>query len=146
MNILSFGNTAREVAERISSEVPRSIQLQALVDTYPAGVRRGKEFFIGSLRGEAGRSLVINIDTSSPWFLSGKDFESGDGVGGISKILKEGRGYSLAETFDHFKDYISQDYVAPPVNIVKPNNPVNFSVMATPPPLPRHNNPNKNDL
>ena len=134
MNILSFGKTAREVAERISSEVPRSIQLQALVDTYPAGVRRGKEFFIGSLRGEAGRSLVINIDTSSPWFLSGKDFESGDGVGGISKILKEGRGYSLAETFDHFKDYISQDYVAPPVNIVKPNNPVNFSVMATPPP------------
>ena len=141
MNILSFGKTAREVAERISSEVPRSVQLQALVDTYPAGVRRGKEFFIGSLRGEAGKSLVINIDTSSPWFLSGKDFESGDGVGGISKILKEGRGYSLAETFDHFKDCISQDYVAPPVNIVKPNNPVNFSVTATPPNTPEPQQP-----
>ena len=133
MNILSFGKTSTEVAERISKEVPRSIQLQTLIDTYPAGVRRGKEFYIGSLRGEAGRSLVINIDTSSPWFLSGKDFESGDGVGGISKILKEGRGYSLAETFDYFKDHISQDYVAPPMNVVKPNNPNSFSVVASTP-------------
>jgi len=128
MNVLSFGKTTKEVAERISKEVPRSVQLQILVDTYPSGVIRGKEFFIGSLSGEAGKSLRINIDTSSPWFLKGMDFESGDGVGGICKILKEGRGYDLKECVKMLADYIPQDYVAPPENIVKPNNPESFTV------------------
>ena len=134
MNVLNFGKTPREVTERISREVPRSVQLSALIETFPQGVQRGKEFFIGSLQGEAGQSLRINIDISSPWFLTGKDFESGDGIGGICKVFKEARGYSLSECVDYFKAYISADYVAPPENIVKPNNPVNFSVMATPPP------------
>ncbi|MGA0384874.1 MAG: hypothetical protein ACO3L1_07895, partial [Flavobacteriaceae bacterium] len=89
MNILQFGKTSKEVAERISREVPRSIQLDMLIDTYPEGVRRGNDFMLGSLRGERGQSLRINIDINSPWFLSGKDFESGDGVGGICKVLKE---------------------------------------------------------
>ena len=84
MNVLSFGKTTKDVAERISREVPRSVQLRLLMETYPEGIQRGKEFFIGSLRGEAGKSLRINIDVSSPWFMTGKDFESGDGVGGIS--------------------------------------------------------------
>tara|TARA_R100001244_G_scaffold118427_1_gene88170 strand:+ start:1910 stop:4111 length:2202 start_codon:yes stop_codon:yes gene_type:complete len=128
MNIMSFGKSPRDVAERISKEVPRSIQLQTLIDTYPQGVQRGKEFYIGSLRGEAGRSMVINIDQSSPWFLTGKDFESGDGIGGICKVLKEGRGYTLKECFDLFEVYVQPDYVAPPDNIVKPNNPSNFAV------------------
>ena len=128
MNVLSFGKTTKEVAERISKEVPRSVQLQILVDTYPSGVIRGKEFFIGSLNGEAGKSLRINIDTSSPWFLKGMDFESGDGVGGICKILKEGRGYDLKECVKMLAEYIPQDYVAPPENIVKPNNPESFTV------------------
>jgi len=128
MNVLSFGKTTKEVAERISKEVPRSVQLQILIDTYPSGVIRGKEFFIGSLNGEAGKSLRINIDTSSPWFLKGMDFESGDGVGGICKILKEGRGYDLKECVKMLAEYIPQDYVAPPENIVKPNNPESFTV------------------
>jgi len=128
MNVLSFGKTTKEVAERISKEVPRSVQLQILIDTYPSGVIRGKEFFIGSLSGEAGKSLRINIDTSSPWFLKGMDFESGDGVGGICKILKEGRGYDLKECVKMLAEYIPQDYVAPPENIVKPNNPESFTV------------------
>ena len=132
MNVLSFGKTTKEVAERISKEVPRSVQLQILVDTYPSGVIRGKEFFIGSLSGEAGKSLRINIDTSSPWFLKGMDFESGDGVGGICKILKEGRGYDLKECVKMLSEYISQDYVAPPENIVKPNNPESFTVSTEP--------------
>ena len=127
MNILNFGKTPKEVTERISREVPRDVQLRALLDIYPEGVQRGKEFFIGSLRGEAGKSLRINIDTSSPWFMTGKDFESGDGIGGICKVLKEAKGYSLSETVDYFKQYISMDYVAPPENIVKPNNLINLS-------------------
>ena len=121
MNVLRFGKTTSEVAERISREVPRSVQLNALLETYPEGVQRGKEFFIGSLNGEAGKSLRINIDISSPWFMTGKDFESGDGIGGICKVFKEGRGYSLAESIEYFKDYMPSDYVAPPENVVKPN-------------------------
>ena len=104
MNVLNFGKTPREVTERISREVPRSVQLSALIETFPQGVQRGKEFFIGSLQGEAGQSLRINIDISSPWFLTGKDFESGDGIGGICKVFKEARGYSLSECVDYFKD------------------------------------------
>ena len=122
MNVLSFGKSSKDIADRISRDVPRSVQLQILIDTYPEGVVRGKEFFIGSLRGEAGKSLRINIDPSSPWFLNGKDFESGDGVGGILKILKEGRGLSVQEAVDLLSDYVTQDYASPPENIVKPNN------------------------
>jgi hypothetical protein len=109
MNVLSFGKSSKDIADRISRDVPRSVQLQILIDTYPEGVVRGKEFFIGSLRGEAGKSLRINIDPSSPWFLNGKDFESGDGVGGILKILKEGRGLSVQEAVDLLSDYVTQD-------------------------------------
>ena len=131
MNILQFGKTSQEVAERISREVPRQYQLQMLFDTYPNGVRRGKEFFIGSLRGEKGQSLRINIDTSSPWFMSGKDFESGDGIGGICKVLKEGRGWSLLEIAEHFSEYLPRAFAPVPENIVKPNNPQNFQVTNT---------------
>ena len=131
MNILQFGKTSKEVAERISREVPRDVQLSMLIDTYPEGVRRGNDFMLGSLRGERGQSLRINIDVNSPWFLSGKDFESGDGVGGICKILKEGRGWSLAETVELFSSYLPKNFVPQPENIVKLNNPKNFEVRNT---------------
>ena len=87
MNIKRFGKSPKELADKISREVPRDVQLRALFETYPDGIKRGKEFLLGSLRGEKGQSLHINIDTSSPWFLTGKDFESGDGVGGITLSL-----------------------------------------------------------
>ncbi len=74
MNILQFGKTSKEVAERISREVPRSIQLDMLIDTYPEGVRRGHDFMLGSLRGERGQSLRINIDINSPWFFKRQRF------------------------------------------------------------------------
>ena len=106
MNVLRFGNSGKELATKISNEVPRHVQLSVLFDTFPEGVRKGREFFLGSLKGEKGSSLRINIDTSSPWFLQGKDFESGDGVGGICKILKEGRGMSPRECFEYFKEYM----------------------------------------
>ena len=131
MNIKRFGKSPRELADKISREVPRDVQLRALFETYPDGIRRGKEFLLGSLRGEKGQSLHINIDTSSPWFLTGKDFESGDGVGGITKVMKEGRGWSLAETEEYFKSYLPQNFVPAPENIIKPNNPQNFQVTNT---------------
>ena len=131
MNIKRFGNSSKDVAKLISSEVPRHIQLSTLIETYPEGIRRGNDFMLGSLRGERGQSLRINIDINSPWFLNGKDFESGDGVGGISKILKEGRGWSIEETAEYFQDHLPQRFMPAPENIIKPNNPQNFQVTNT---------------
>lgn len=131
MNIKRFGNSSKDVARLISSEVPRHIQLSTLIETYPEGIRRGNDFMLGSLRGERGQSLRINIDINSPWFLNGKDFESGDGVGGISKILKEGRGWSIEETAEYFQDHLPQRFMPAPENIIKPNNPQNFQVTNT---------------
>ena len=131
MNIKRFGNSSKDVAKLISSEVPRHIQLSTLIETYPEGIRRGNDFMLGSLRGERGQSLRINIDINSPWFLNGKDFESGDGVGGISKILKEGRGWSIEETAEYFQDHLPQRFTPAPENIIKPNNPQNFQVTNT---------------
>ena len=131
MNILQFGKTSKEVAERISREVPRTVQLQMLFDTFPEGIRRGNDFMLGNLNGDRGQSLRINIDINSPWFLNGKDFESGDGVGGICKILKEGKGWSIAETAEYFSDYLPTAFAPVPENIVKPNNSNNFQVTNT---------------
>lgn len=131
MNILQFGKNAREVAQRISEEVPRDVQLHALIETFPNGIRRGNDFLLGSLSGEKGQSLRINIDTKSPWFLKGKDFESGDGVGGITKILKEGRGWSIQEVAEYFSHHLSKNITLPPENVVKLNKPENFQVTNT---------------
>jgi 5S rRNA maturation endonuclease (ribonuclease M5) len=131
MNILQFGKNAREVAQRISEEVPRDVQLRALIETFPNGIRRGNDFLLGSLSGEKGQSLRINIDTKSPWFLKGKDFESGDGVGGITKILKEGRGWSIQEVAEYFSHHLSKNIILPPENVVKLNKPENFQVTNT---------------
>jgi len=131
MNILQFGKNAREVAQRISEEVPRDVQLRALIETFPNGIKRGNDFLLGSLSGEKGQSLRINIDTKSPWFLKGKDFESGDGVGGITKILKEGRGWSIQEVAEYFSHHLSKNITLPPENVVKLNKPENFQVTNT---------------
>ena len=87
------------------------------------GIRRGNDFLLGSLNGEKGQSLRINIDTKSPWFLKGKDFESGDGVGGITKILKEGRGWSIQEITEYFSHHLSKNLTLPPENVVKLSKP-----------------------
>ena len=131
MNISQFGKNAKEVATRISDEVPRDVQLRALIETFPNGIKRGNDFLLGSLSGEKGQSLRINIDTRSPWFLKGNDFESGDGVGGITKILKEGRGWSIQEIAEYFSHHLSKNITLPPENIVKLNKPENFQVTNT---------------
>ena len=66
MNIVKFGNNkrgmdAKELVELISDKVPSHIQISLLKDTYPQGVVRGDQFTIGSLGGEAGKSLKIDI-------------------------------------------------------------------------------------
>ena len=50
MGVLRIGNTkSKNLADDISEKVPKSVQLQALIDTYPNGIMRGTQFEIGSL-------------------------------------------------------------------------------------------------
>lgn len=113
MSVLRFDNTksstAHELVQKISDEVPRSVQIDVLRDTYPNGKIRGHEFFIGSLAGEAGESLKIDINPSSPHFMRGQDFNGGEGIGGIVKILMEARGMRLPEIKELFGSYLSDE-------------------------------------
>ena len=112
MNIVNFGNkkhsmTSRELVDLISERVPAQKQIDILRDTYPNGVMRGNLFTIGSLHGEPGKSMKIDINPRSPYFMKGQDFNGSDGVGGIVKIMMEGRGMKLAEIKEYFDDYVS---------------------------------------
>ena len=129
MSVIPFGNTRssgdRNLAQLISERVPRSTQLADLLNTYPNGRRIGELFMIGSLNGEAGKSLKIDIALHSPHFMQGSDFASGDGIGGITKILMEGRGWSMKDVVDHYQSYLNDvaPRVAPPENPIRPPEP-----------------------
>ena len=126
VNIVKFGNkkhsmSARELVDLISDSVPAHKQIEILKETYPNGVVRGNLFTIGSLSGEAGKSLKIDINPRSPYFMKGQDFNGSDGVGGIVKIMMEGRNMKLSEVKEYFADYVSdsrpvEDIVSPIIN------------------------------
>ena len=120
MTILRFGNTTSQLTDKISDLVPRTTQLQDLFDTYPNGVRHGTTFMIGSFQGEAGSSLQLNIDIHGPNFMRGQDWATGDGVGGITKILMEGRGWTSREVTAHYQSFLGTDYEPAPENPIKP--------------------------
>ena len=125
MNVVRFGNNNQNVIDDISNCVPKTVQLQDLFDTYPNGVRHGATFLIGSLEGEPGRSLSLNIDMRSPSFMKGQDWATNDGVGGIAKILMAGRKWTLKEVIQHYAEYLPESvtgerFVAPPQNPVQP--------------------------
>lgn len=63
-----------------------------LVGWFPAGRRDGREFKIGGLNGEPGRSLSINLDTGV-W----KDFESGAGGSDPMSLLAAIRGVRMLD-------------------------------------------------
>ena len=113
--------SARELVDLISDSVPAHTQIEILKQTYPNGVVRGNLFTIGSLSGEAGKSLKIDINPRSPYFMKGQDFNGSDGVGGIVKIMMEGRNMKLSEVKEYFADYVSdnrpvEDIVSPIIN------------------------------
>ena len=112
MSVIRFDNTkygtAHDLVEKISRDVPRSVQVDVLLETYPNGKVRGNDFFIGSLAGEAGESLKIDINPNSPHFMRGQDFNGGVGVGGIVKILMEARGMRLPQIKELFGSYLQE--------------------------------------
>ena len=110
MRIAPFDNTKssdpRYLVEHISDSVPSHVQVQTLKDTFPNGIIRGNVFYIGSMYGERGESMKIDINPSSQNFMRGQDFNGGTGVGGIVKILMEARGMKLHEIKDMFGSYL----------------------------------------
>ena len=129
MSVVRFGNTtssvsAHELVEEISRKVPKSEQIRILQDTFPAGRIHGKTFYIGSLLGDAGKSMKIDIDPASPHFMRGQDFNGGVGVGGIVKILMHGRDMKMGEIKKMFSDYL--DNTQP--QIVRDNGPVEHPI------------------
>ena len=131
MRVLPFDNTkssmsASELVENISNKVPRQVQIDVLRNTFPQGRVRGDLFTIGSTSGESGKSLKIDINPRSPYFMKGQDFNGGVGIGGIVKILMEGRGLRLPEIKEMFSEYIGE-----PQNFVREQpaeNPVKVSI------------------
>ena len=123
MSVVRFGNTIssnNDIVEEISRKVPKSEQIRILQDTFPAGRVHGKTFYIGSLLGDPGQSLKINIDTASQHFMQGQDFNGNVGIGGIVKILIEARGMKLPEIKEMFASYL--DGTRP--EIVRDNAPI----------------------
>ena len=129
MRVLPFDSNKKnmsgnELVELISEKVPRQVQIDVLKRTFPHGTTRGDEFSIGSLYGESGKSLKIDINPRSPYFMKGQDFNGGVGVGGIVKILMEGQGLRLPEIKEMFAEYIDEprSFVREdvPANPVKP--------------------------
>tara|TARA_R100001460_G_scaffold21475_3_gene43853 strand:+ start:5147 stop:7309 length:2163 start_codon:yes stop_codon:yes gene_type:complete len=123
MSVIRFGNTtssSNDIVEEISRKVPKSEQIRILQDTFPAGRVHGKTFYIGSLLGDQGQSLKINIDPASQHFMQGQDFNGGVGIGGIVKILIEARGMKFPEIKEMFASYL--DSTGP--EIVRDNAPI----------------------
>ena len=123
MSVVRFGNTtsgSNDIVEEISRRVPKGEQIRILQDTFPAGRVHGKTFYIGSLLGDPGQSLKINIDPASQHFMQGQDFNGGVGIGGIVKILIEARGMKLPEIKEMFASYL--DSTGP--QIVRDNAPI----------------------
>jgi hypothetical protein len=123
MSVVRFGNTtsgSNDIVEEISRKVPKGEQIRILQDTFPAGRVHGKTFYIGSLLGDQGQSLKINIDPASQHFMQGQDFNGGVGIGGIVKILIEARGMKLPEIKEMFASYL--DSTGP--EIVRNNAPI----------------------
>ena len=88
MRVLPFDNTkssmsASELVEEISKKVPRQVQIDILRETFPQGKVTGDLFTIGSTSGESGKSLKIDINPRSPYFMKGQDFNGGVGIGGV---------------------------------------------------------------
>ena len=113
MRVLPFDNTkssmsASELVEEISKKVPRQVQIDILKETFPQGKVTGDLFTIGSTSGEVGKSLKIDINPRSPYFMKGQDFNGGVGIGGIVKILMEGRGLRLPEIKEMFSEYVGE--------------------------------------
>ena len=101
-----YGNGQRDLVAEITEKVPSYVQIEALKNAFPNGRVVRNEFYLGSLSGEAGQSLKINIDPSSSEFMRGMDFNTGDGIGGITKILMAAYDWKIKDVAEHFGTFL----------------------------------------
>ena len=127
-----YGNGQRDLVAEITEKVPSYVQIEALKNAFPNGKVVRNEFYLGSLNGEAGQSLKINIDPSSSEFMRGMDFNTGDGIGGITKILMAAYDWKIKDVAEHFGTFLDKPQVEPPMN------PINPALASS-----RNHNPNK---
>ena len=108
---------------------------------FPNGRRDGHEWKIGSLAGEAGRSLSINLRTGV-W----KDFASDEGGGDLLSLYAKSRGLAMlaaARELGLVRDDMASAPPAPPPNAPRPpasaaGRPAHRPGAAPPPPSARH--------
>ena len=115
-----YGSEPRDLVAEITDKVPSYVQIDALKNAYPNGRIVRNEFYLGSLNGEAGQSLKINIDPSSSEFMRGMDFNTGDGIGGITKILMAAYGWKIKDVAEHFGTWLEKQKTEPPMNPINP--------------------------
>lgn len=123
-----YGSNQRDLVSEITEKVPSYVQIEALKRAFPNGRIVRNEFYLGSLAGEAGQSLKIDIDPVSPNFMRGMDFNTGEGIGGISKILMAAYDWKMKDVAEHFSSFLQQSRPEPPMNPINPN-------MSSPPPV-----------
>jgi len=70
----------------------------------PAGVQKGSEWSVGSVAGEAGRSLCVKV--SGPKVGIWRDFANPEFSGDILSLWQAVRGKQFAETFVEIKNYL----------------------------------------
>ena len=115
-----YSNGQRDLVAEITEKVPSYVQIEALKNAFPNGRVVRNEFYLGSLSGEAGQSLKINIDPSSSEFMRGMDFNTGDGIGGITKILMAAYDWKIKDVAEHFGTFLDKPQVEPPMNPINP--------------------------
>ena len=128
MSLKVVGNTGyssnqKDLVAEITEKVPSYVQIESLKRAFPNGKVIRNEFYIGSLSGEAGQSLKIDIDPISPNFMRGMDFNTGEGIGGITKILMAAYDWKIKDVAEHFSTFLDKDRLEPPMNPINPNIP-----------------------
>ena len=116
-----YGSNQKDLVAEITDKVPSYVQIESLKRAFPNGKVIRNEFYIGSLSGEAGQSLKIDIDPISPNFMRGMDFNTGEGIGGITKILMAAYNWRIKDVAEHFSTFLDKEKLEPPMNPINPS-------------------------
>ena len=116
-----YGSNQKDLVAEITDKVPSYVQIESLKRAFPNGKVIRNEFYIGSLSGEAGQSLKIDIDPISPNFMRGMDFNTGEGIGGITKILMAAYDWKIKDVAEHFSTFLDKEKLDPPMNPINPS-------------------------
>ena len=116
-----YGSNQKDLVAEITDKVPSYVQIESLKRAFPNGKVIRNEFYIGSLSGEAGQSLKIDMDPISPNFMRGMDFNTGEGIGGITKILMAAYDWKIKDVAEHFSTFLDKEKLEPPMNPINPS-------------------------